>query len=132
MVERTDVVTVFIEKNGTIFVARRSEQVRTYMGRWAGISGYLETEDPVDQAYEELREETGLTPDQVDLVATGDSLEGDDGERHWRIHPFRFKISEDVAIELDREHTEFRWINPDRLDQLDTVPSLRETWENVS
>ena len=35
---------------GTILLRRRSDRVSTYPGRWAAISGSVETEEPLDQA----------------------------------------------------------------------------------
>jgi len=132
MTKRTDVVTSFIECDGEILLMKRSQDVRTYRGHWAGISGYLETERPIDQARTEIREETGIEPDQLQLVEQGDPLVVDDNDKHWRVHPFRFQPEGDVTITLDREHTSWQWTNPAQLDTLKTVPALKSAWERVS
>lgn len=130
--ERTDVVTVFLERSdGRILVARRSEDVRTYQGHWAGISGYLETDQPIDQAYTEIREETGFGQKTVELKKEGEAIDVDDGDNHWRVHPFRFGMSGSGSPEMDHEHTEYRWIEPSDLKTMETVPRLWETWERV-
>lgn len=133
--DRTDVVTVFLQRNDRVLVARRSKNVRTYRGRWAGISGYLEREDPRDQALEEILEETGLRNDDVSLADEGELLSVDDpdNDRYWTVHPFRFTVDPAGAseVELDREHREFRWVEPDRLRDLETVPALWDTWQRV-
>lgn len=131
MADRTDVVTSFIERDGEILLMKRSQDVRTYRGHWAGISGYLETEDPLNQAKTEIREETGLNLNQVKLVKQGEPLSVDDNDHHWRIHPFRFQANKDITILLDREHTKSQWTDPEKLDKLQTVPALKTAWERV-
>ena len=46
----------------------------------------------------------------------------------WAVHPFLF---DDLGVEVrtDWEHVESRWIEPDELELLDTVPYLKETLE---
>ena len=83
-VEETHVVTCFLLRAGPhgrdeLLILRRSGRVRTYRGRWAGVSGYLESArtgaglgeppepgarppSPEDQARREVQEETGLSP----------------------------------------------------------------------
>lgn len=133
MGERTDVVTAFLESEGQILVAQRSNEVRTYPGHWAGISGYLEVSDPLQQAYVEIREETGLVSAQARLVKQGEPVEVDDPERdlHWRVYPFRFRVDDPEQIKIDWEHQRFRWIHPEELDSLQTVPALKKAWERV-
>ena len=64
---RIKVVTIFLIHEGKILLLKRSTNVRTMKGMWAGISGYLENEDPLIQALKEIREESGLSESQVDL-----------------------------------------------------------------
>ena len=53
------VVTCFLTHRGRILLLKRSDRVGSYRGRWAGVSGYMETE-PDAQALVEIFEETGL------------------------------------------------------------------------
>ena len=43
MLQEKRVVTCFLESEGEILILYRSEQVGSYQGRWAGVSGYVET-----------------------------------------------------------------------------------------
>ncbi len=128
-----DVVTVFLSHGNKVLVLKRSGKVGTYRGRWAGVSGYLESEDPLDQAHTEMAEEVGLGKKDVTLVKAGKPLEviDTDRDRAWRVHPFLFAVAEPDKIRLDWEHVEMRWILPEEIVQLQTVPALKETLERV-
>ena len=103
MGEFQDVVTVFLTHRSKILVLKRSREVGTYKGHWAGVSGYLESEDPLKQAYTEMAEEVGLNKRDVTLVKAGKPLEIVDRtqDRAWRVHPFLFAVHEPDRIILD-------------------------------
>ena len=133
MGEFQDVVTVFLTHGSKILVLKRSREVGTYKGHWAGVSGYLESEDPLKQAYTEMAEEVGLSKQDVTLVKAGNPLEivDDAQNRSWRVHPFLFSVHEPDKIRLDWENIAMRWILPEEIDQLKTVPALKETLVRV-
>ena len=131
--EFQDVVTVFLTYGSKILVLKRSGKVGTYRGHWAGVSGYLESEDPLDQAHTEMAEEVGLGSEDVTLLKAGKPLEILDrtGGRAWRVHPFLFAVHEPDKIRLDWENREMLWILPAEIDGLRTVPALKEALEQV-
>ncbi len=62
---QTHVVSCFLLRTDMdqprLLIVQRSQRVGSYNERWAGISGFLETGvTPDEQAYTEIREETGL------------------------------------------------------------------------
>jgi PncC family amidohydrolase len=123
--EEKHVVTCFLEHQKLILILRRSGKVSTYKRAWAGVSGYLET-DPLDQAYTEIREETGFFKSTVKLICTGKPIEVIDTQLHtkWIVHPFLFHVTDPDRLKTDWEHTEFKWIKPRDLAKYDTVPGL--------
>ena len=133
MVKFQDVVTVFLTRRSKILVLKRSREVGTYKGHWAGVSGYVESDDPLEQAYTEMAEEVGLGKRDVTLVKAGKPLEIVDEaqDRAWRVHPFLFAVHEPDKIRLDWENITMRWILPEEIDQLKTVPALKKTLERV-
>lgn len=126
------VVTSFLRSDGEILILRRSQQVGTYQGQWAGVSGYIEqTAD--EQALVEIEEETSLSREDVELIARGEPLVVEDkglGVR-WVVHPYLFQIKDRSRIKIDWEHKEARWIKPEALGDYQTVPGLRETLARV-
>jgi 8-oxo-dGTP diphosphatase len=144
-VRETPVVTCFLLRTGPhgrdeVLILRRSGRVRTYRGRWAGVSGYLEgmpgtagAPSPEQQARREIEEETGLTAADAELAQTGEPLTFEDPEldTRWTVHPFLFRVRPGAAIAIDWEHTEARWVRPGALGRYRTVPRLKEALARV-
>ncbi|MFC2006301.1 NUDIX domain-containing protein [Chloroflexota bacterium] len=126
------VVTCFLESKRRILLLRRSDQVGSYQGRWAGVSGYIESSADA-QALLEILEETGLFGEHLKLGKRGELLAVDDEElgTRWIVHPYLFHIKDRKRIKIDWEHTEIKWIKPKDLAKYDTVPMLRETLARV-
>jgi 8-oxo-dGTP pyrophosphatase MutT (NUDIX family) len=123
------VVTCFLRRGNRILVLKRSMEVKTNKGRWAGVSGYVEPgETPRQTAYKELEEEVSARPEQVRLVREAPPLTflDDEHDTTWVVHPFLFEDL-GVNVELDWEHTEYAWIPRSTLGALDVVLGLRRT-----
>ncbi len=132
----THVVTNFLlradEKEERILIVQRSQKVGSYHGRWAGISGFVEPDvTPDEQAYTEIREETGLQHDQVRMLRRGEVVEYSDAElgRHFYIHPFLFAVLTPERVQTDWEAVNMRWIAPTDLHSYETVPKLQEVYD---
>ena len=125
-------VTCFLESDGEILILRRSEQVGSYQGRWAGVSGYIETTAD-EQALTEIEEETSLAEEDLKLIKKGRPLEVKDDKLgvKWVVHPYLFHIKDRDKIKIDWEHKEARWIQPKDIDNFETVPKLKETLARV-
>jgi 8-oxo-dGTP diphosphatase len=132
MLQEKQVVTCFLESDGEILLLRRSEQVGSYQGRWAGVSGYIETTAD-EQALTEIAEETSLSGDDLKLTKKGQPLTAEDEKLgvKWVVHPYLFHIKDRDKIRIDWEHKETRWINPEDIDNYPTVPKLKETLARV-
>ena len=137
-IQKTPVVTCFLTRieNGEerILLVRRSQRVGSYNARWAGISGFVEVNVPPDeQAFTEIREETGLQREQMRMLRRGAVIEHVDTSlgRHWLIHPYLFEVFAPDAIHTDWEATEMRWIAPSELPNFETVPKLAEAYASA-
>ena len=128
------VVTAFLTLGERILLLRRTDRVSTYKGRWAGVSGSVEAgSTPIEQAIQEIEEETGLSNADAIPILAGQSLDFVDDALNWRwvVHPFRFRVSDEAKIRLDWEHSEARWIEPAQLERMSTVPRLFDAWLRV-
>ena len=136
---QTHVVSCFLLRTDMdqprLLIVQRSQRVGSYNARWAGISGFLETGvTPDEQAYTEIREETGLQGKQIRMLKRSKVIEYEDASigRHWYIHPFLFEVLTPDAIALDWEATRMRWIVPSEIQALETVPKLDEAYKSAA
>jgi len=132
MLQEKQVVTCFLESENEILILRRSEQVGSYRGRWAGVSGYIET-NADEQALVEVEEETSLCREDLELIKRGKPIHIKDEKLgvEWVVHPYLFHIKDRGKIKIDWEHKETKWIEPKDIDNYETVPKLKETLERV-
>jgi 8-oxo-dGTP diphosphatase len=132
MLQEKKVVTCFLESEGEILILRRSGEVGSYRGSWAGVSGYIESTAD-EQALTEIEEETGLERGEVELLKKGKPLAVEDeglGTR-WLVHPYLFRIKDRDKVRMDWEHKEARWIKPEDIARYQTVPKLKEALSRV-
>ena len=132
MLQEKQVVTSFLESDGEILILQRSEQVGSYQGRWAGVSGYVEMA-PDEQALLEIEEETSLCAEDIELIKKGKPLSVEDehlGVR-WIVHPYLFHVGKRDKVRIDWEHKEAKWIKPVEIGNYPTVPMLREVLARV-
>jgi 8-oxo-dGTP diphosphatase len=132
MLQEKRVVTCFLESEGEILILRRSGEVGSYRGSWAGVSGYIESTAD-EQALTEIEEETSLKRDEVALLKKGEPLavEDEELETRWLVHPYLFGIKDRDKIKIDWEHKEARWMRPEDIARYQTVPKLKEALSRV-
>lgn len=131
--EYKHVVTSFLQRDQLILLLRRSNHVGTYKGKWGAVSGSLEeNEAPHQRSRIEISEETALTSKDITLVRTGELLRVYDQDKDtvWIVHPFLFAALKS-AIRVNWENSEYKWVEPDKLANFDTVLSLREAFDRV-
>lgn len=125
----TPVVTAFVEDpEGRLLLLHRRADAGTYAGRWSGVSGYLEGDDALAQAYAELEEEVGLVREDVELLAAGRPLVAAEGGDRWLVHPFVFRCRAPERISLNDENAGAEWVDRSALGALATVPALEEAY----
>ena len=137
----THVVTCFLlraddsdPQHTQLLIVQRSQRVGSYHGHWAGVSGFVEPGvTPDEQAYTEIREETQLQREQVQMLRRGAVVEYVDAAigRHWYVHPFLFHALTPDAIQTDWEAVNLRWIDPTTLADYETVPKLLEAYQSA-
>ena len=132
MRQQKKVVTCFLESGGEILILRRSGEVGSYRGSWAGVSGYIESSAD-EQALTEIEEETNLRREEIELLKKGEPLAVEDEELgiRWVVHPYLFRIKDRDKIRIDWEHKEVKWIKPEDIANYHTVPQLKEALSRV-
>ncbi|KAJ6114003.1 hypothetical protein N7523_007320 [Penicillium sp. IBT 18751x] len=143
--QRRRVVSSFIfslQDRPCVALFRRSDSVNTYPHRLAPISGSIEpSESPVAAAWRELKEETTLTPRDIELWRHGKPYTFSDPSvgRQWTIYPFAFRLKQsdeggrgEAGIHIDWEHDGWAWFDPrDIKEDGRGVPRLADSLHRV-
>lgn len=120
-------MTCFIKDNERFLLLKRSDQVKTMKGLWAGVSGIIEgNEEPISRAKIEIFEELGLPEDQIKFLKAAEKMKvhSPQYENHeWEIFPFLFETKK-PSIKLNWENSEYTWIKPEQINNYKTVPSI--------
>ena len=127
------VVTCFLRNRGEVLLLRRADDAETYPGRWGTVTGYVEDDDPIATATVEIREETGLGADDVELVRAGEPFAVRDPGigREWRVHPFLFD-ADGRDVTTNEESAAAEWTSPTEILRRETVPDLWRSYERVA
>jgi len=130
----TDIVTSFIINDGKILFLKRSDQVKTMKGLWAGISGIIEKgELPLTRAKIEIFEEVGIKEEDIELLKTCKNMKINSPQyknHEWNIFPFLFS-SKNIDIKLNWENSEFKWLKSADVVNYRTVPDLDKVLANL-
>ena len=94
-------------------------------------------ENPIEKLFmkilEELREELGVLEDRVSFVNFAKSYEFEDPEISltWIVFPVLTEFKKEPAIKLDYEHTEYKWIKPEEINNFDIVFNVDKSLKRV-
>lgn len=123
----SEAVRVWLKHNDRYLFVKRSERMKFFPGKWAPIGGFLEKGNSVKvQSYKEIKEETGISRDQLTLIKSADipvELIDDVSDKLWKIYHVVIESKTD-KVNLNWEAEEYKWIKLDEVEQLDTIPGL--------
>ncbi len=103
-------------KEGKYLILKRSEETSS-SGLWNFPGGKKEEKESLQEtAVRELREETGM---QGEIIEEGEAYINNGELGYWYITPYLVEVSGD--IELNHEHSDYRWIKPENLEELETL-----------
>ncbi|WP_142060919.1 NUDIX domain-containing protein [Pseudarthrobacter sp. B4EP4b] len=122
------VVAVVIEWRGRIALFKRSQSVGHERGLWHCITGYLEPGvAPQEQALTELKEEAGLTLQDLAGFQAGEQLLiPDPAGIPWQVHTYT-AVSKWRRLTINDEHDAYRWAAPAKISRF----SNRVPWLDI-
>jgi len=110
-------VALAVAKKEDKFLALKRSEATSSSGLWNFPGGKIEDdEEKIEAAARELDEETGLTGE---IIESGEPFINDGELGHWRIFPFLIKV--EGKPELNHEHSDFCWVKPGELENLETL-----------
>jgi 8-oxo-dGTP diphosphatase len=118
-------------RDGCVFIHRRSQQRRIWPGRWDIVGGHVEDGESLRAALaREISEETGWTLTEiVDLLAVTDWRSGA-GEGPRREFDFLVAVEGDLSrprLEPEK-HTEYRWLRDDETGTMKEERAADDAW----
>ena len=127
MKRRFDTVTCLITWNRLLLMLKRSEKVNINRRLWCGVAGRIEKGmTPEETAFKEIREETDLQKEQIELIGSVPPILIDiDPHNEAVVYPFLFRTDNPI-IKLDWEHTEYKWVKLNMIRSLETVPRFND------
>src|SRR4051794_12642482 len=86
-------------------------------GMWAIVRGKIEASETAWQAaLRELREETGLVPEEFYALNTVETFYLSQDDTVWHVPGFVAVVRRDVTLTLNDEHDATRWVGRDAID----------------
>lgn len=123
-VEENRVVTSLLQnEKGQVLLLKQPGTVRTYEGKWGGISGRLEDRDPVAQAYEVVEAALGLRREDLSPVGKGAVAYAREGGQGFVIHAYLFRTSRG-DLRAAKGYSELAWVDPLQRAQYPAVAGL--------
>lgn len=115
-----DVSIGVVENNGDLLVLKRAQE-NSSAGYWNFPGGKIEADETREESVlRELEEETGL---KGEIKDDGEYFIGAGELGYWRIYPFLLKA--DGEVELNHEHSVFKWVEPEKINDLKTLGTGR-------
>ena len=111
---------IFREQNGKIeFLLLKRSPVQYYPNLWQMVSGKIKDNETAYQtALREIKEETNLTPEKFWAAPTVNSFYSPDKDYICLLPVFAVKVEFNSEVTVSKEHTEYRWVNPEEAKQL--------------
>lgn len=105
------IVALLLKHGDRLCLLRRSALVGSDVGMWHCVTGFLDADvEPEKQALVELREETGLIPQDLQSFSAGPVLRLRGGDGEWTVHVF-VATSKHRRVRLNWEHDDVCWVS---------------------
>jgi 8-oxo-dGTP diphosphatase len=112
-----------------ILLLKRNPNRHSSPNKWQSVSGFIEEREAAEDAVlREVKEETDL---EGKIIKVGRAFEVTDDWGRWIIIPFLISVdSNKVKIGLE-EHSEYKWVKPEEINNFDCVAAFRKDLESV-
>jgi dATP pyrophosphohydrolase len=111
-----DVYPYLIKNGEPLFLIFKRSSNKIYGNQWRMVGGKVkEEESRWEAALRELKEETGLKPQKFWVIPSVNSFYEAKTDMVHSIPAFAAELPEDEEIQLDEEHSDFKWVSVDEI-----------------
>jgi len=122
------IVAGMVRREGKFLLLKRRDDEVFYPGVYEPVCGHIrEFELAENCILRELKEETGL---DGKIFMQGRVFEAHDGHGRWIVVPFLVDVESDT-VNLSEEHTTFKWVSPDELDNDEFIRGIKKDFASV-
>jgi dATP pyrophosphohydrolase len=101
-------------------------------GAWCQVAGGIEIGEMAwETAVRELREETALTPKELHAAGMCEQYYDPKRDRIEIVPVFVAMVEGDAVVELNDEHSEYKWVSFNSIDDYLAMPNQREMFAHV-
>lgn len=121
-----DVYPYKIQNDHPLFLILRRSSEKIYANQWRMVGGKVKKgEARWEAALRELKEETGLIPVKFWTIPSVNQFYEAKTDTIHSIPAFAAEADSNAKIRLDEEHTEYKWISVDEIEQYIPWPEQR-------
>lgn len=127
------VINCVLKYKKKYLVIQRSMDLNFYPGYWNGVSGFLDDKRSLEEkVYDEIREELGITQEQILSIKFGDIFDQDESkyQKTWIVHPVLVTVNTDKVV-LDWESKNYLWLSMNEIKKLDLLPGFDQVLKRV-
>lgn len=130
--EKKSIECWIFDKAQGCFLLLKCPETEKHKEYWQPVTGGIETtESKHDACIREVHEETGLRVEEKDLIKLIDRFSVY-GEKINLFKTVFISIQEDVTVTISDEHTGYRWVAPEMVEQMLLWGSNKSTFGLVT
>jgi dihydroneopterin triphosphate diphosphatase len=121
------------EKNGIEFLLLKRGEKEIYGGLWQMVTGKIRKgEKAYNAALREIKEETGLKPKKFWVTPNVNPFYSHENNYISLIPVFAAEVDGNSKVTLCKEHTEYKWLNPDKAKKILAWPGQRKSVDIIT
>lgn len=123
------IIHCIIKYNEKILLIQRGEKL-DHPFYWSGVSGFLDDQKSLkSKVKEELREEVGITSQQIKSIHLGEIFHRNAAEfkKKWIVHPVLVELHSNQIQLNPQECHDFRWVYLKDINKFRLLPGCKET-----
>jgi len=115
---RTPIIMCFVKFGDEMIVVKRSDLVHTYKQAWSTVTAYVDNNISLrHHVLHEVQDELGVMEQDIFYAKSFQSFKYYDAklQHTWIVFPYVIELNKKVKVKIDWEHTAFKWIKFDEL-----------------